>query len=179
MKKLVLYFLFISLSFLTFSQELIPSIPHCSLNKWYDLKLYSRKNGVLFGLQQGKFVNLEFGLEHQWKKMKLVKTYTYAVKANLEYNFFENVVGYKLGLWTRQGRVAVTYGLNFGYFTDFDADNVALTPAIGFKVIGIHFETGYNFVFGRQKVENMNLIYVTARYFFVNNRKIKLKRKKK
>lgn len=184
MKKIVLYLLFLCSSFFTFSQNisLSPSLSNCSINqidKWYDFKLFSRKTGVLLGLQQGEFVNIEFGLEHQWKKMKLVKTYTYAVKGNMEYNVFQNVAAYKLGIWTRQGRVALTYGANFGYFTDFENENLAITPAIGFKLIGFHFETGYNFVFGERKVENMNIIYVAARYFFVNNRKIKLKRKKK
>lgn len=138
-----------------------------------------QKTGLLLGLQQGKFTNIELGLEHQWKKLKLVKPHVYAIKANMEYNIQENVIGYKAGAWTRQGRLALTYGLNFGYFSDFEKSNIGISPAIGLKLIGFHFETGWNILLGPQNVENINFLYVAARYFFINNRKTKFKKKKK
>lgn len=143
------------------------------------IQIFTQKTGLLLGLQQGKFTNIEVGLEHQWKKLKLVKPHVYAAKANMEYNFKDNVIAYKIGAWTRQGRLALTYGVNFGYFSDFENSNIGITPAIGIKLLGFHFENGYNFVLGPQNVENINFIYVAARYFFINNRKTKIKKKKR
>lgn len=175
MKKNILLLIFTSFYFISIAQLNDVSCKKPRMK----IQIFTQKTGLLLGLQQGKFTNIEVGLEHQWKKLKLVKPHVYAAKANMEYNFEDNVIGYKVGAWTRQGRLALTYGANFSYFTDFENSNIGITPAIGIKLIGFHFENGYNFVLGPQNVENINFIYVSARYFFINNRRTKIKRKKR
>ncbi|MCP4521768.1 MAG: hypothetical protein GY827_08790 [Cytophagales bacterium] len=176
MKKTITTLIFTLLfSFLSFSQN----YPTCGINmdmRLQKLRIYTQKTGMLLGLQQGKYNFLELGLEHQWKKIKIKKTFTYAVKGNLEYNPFQNVLGYKLGGWTRQGRIALTYGTNFCYFTDFDNEDTGITPAIGLKFLGFHFENGYNIIFGKKTVEDSNSIYISLRYFFTNRRKVKVRK---
>lgn len=127
----------------------------------------------------GKYNFLDLGFEYHWKKITLVKPKMYSVGGNLEYNFWNNVLGYKAAFYTRQGRIALTYGLNLLYFTDFDYSRAGFGPAIGFRILGFHLVNGYNFLFGSKELKGYNTIYLALRYYFPLENKIMFRKSKK
>src|SRR5207302_2766620 len=95
--------------------------------------------------------------------------------ANFEYNFGHNVLGYKVGLWQKTGRVNLTYGGNLVYYTNFHGgQRYGLGPAVGFRFAGFHLINGYNLLFGNKASDkgseneftDVNKVYITLRYFF-------------
>lgn len=143
-----------------------------------DFKVATRSYVMLLGIQRGKYTFLELGAEKHWKKVKLVHPRTYALGATMEYNFGNNVLGYKVSGWTKVGRVNLTYGFNLCYLTNFDGDRFGLGPAIGFRLLGFHLINGYNFTWGDSRFANFNKLYITLRYNFPLEKKIKIKKKK-
>ena len=152
-------------------------------------KLYQRNTGMILGLQKGKYTNLELGGEAHWRKISLLKPYIYGATANLEYNFEENVLGYKAGLWMKRGRINLTYGANVNYYTDFnDGNRFGFGPSIGFRLFGLHLVNGYTFFTGSGKSNAetsvaANPLYMSLRYYFpVHNKftwdRATMKRKK-
>lgn len=137
-------------------------------------KLYQRNYGAIIGLQRGRYTSFELGAEAHWRKMSLRKPRILGATANMEYNFGNHVMGYKAGMWMKQGRVNLTYGANVMYFTDFnDKNSFGIGPSVGFRFLGFHFLNGYNFL-TRSKSENdekpeplkANTLYVSLRYYF-------------
>ena len=128
MKIKLFSFFFIVVTVSCFAQE--------STNFWDKIPRYKfdiSKYGPYFGIQRGQYNNLEFGFEYQWKKIKLVKPYTNSFHGGLNYNLFNNVLGYEAGYWYKQGRLNLTYGLNFIYRTNYHLNAVGFSPVIGFK----------------------------------------------
>ena len=135
-------------------------------------KLMQRNHGVIIGLQRGSSTAIELGGEAHWRKISLKKPNIIGATANLEYDFSEHMVGYKVGGWMKQGRVNFTYGANLGYHTDFKGRNIySAGPAIGFRLLGLHLINGYNFQAGDTKTEKgegsgVNKLYMSLRYYF-------------
>ena len=108
--------------------------------------LYQRNSGMILGLQKGKYTSIELGGEAHWRKISLLRPRIIGVTANMEYNFEENIVGYKAGVWTKRGRINLTYGANVSYFTDFNNRYlIGIGPSMGFRFFGLHIINGYNF----------------------------------
>lgn len=129
-------------------------------------KLYQRNHGMLVGLQRGKYTTIEFGGEIHWRKISLNKPRILATTANMEYNFADNIIGYKAGVWFKRGRINLTYGANLVYFTDFDKNKYGIGPSIGFRLLGFHLVNGYNFLTGDKELEKVNTLYIALRYYF-------------
>lgn len=144
-----------------------------------DFKISAKSYGMLLGVQRGKFTFLELGVERHWSKVKLIKPKTYSLGANMEYNFGNNVLGYKLSGWMKIGRVNLTYGANICYYTNFDQNRIGLGPAIGFRLLGFHLVNGYNFTVGSDEFKEFNTLYVSLRYFFPLDKKIRFRKSKK
>lgn len=177
----VLLFLFILSSFTTLKAQLAlkkPAIDPFSLN-YPALKVYTRSYGALIGVQRGKYTFIELGAEKHWTKVRLVKQKTYSLGATMEYNFKNNVIGYKVSGWTKVGRINLTYGINLCYFTNFNESRYGAGPAIGFRLLGFHFINGYNFTFGAKDFNEFNKLYISLRYFFPLEKKIKFRKKNK
>ncbi len=134
--------------------------------------LYQRNTGMILGLQKGKYTSIELGGEAHWRKISLLRPRIVGVTANMEYNFEENVVGYKAGVWAKKGRINLTYGANLSYFTDFNNRYlVGIGPSIGFRFFGFHIINGYNFfVIEKKQKEALplpaNTLYMSLRYYF-------------
>lgn len=143
-------------------------------------KVSTRKFGALIGYQQGEYAFMELGVEHQWKKLKLVKPKTYTLNANLEYNFTNKSLGYKLAGWMKIGRLNLTYGANLCLYTNFEDNKFGFGPAIGYKLLGFHFINGYNFMPTRNNGDytEFNSIYISVRYFISQNRSFQFKKSK-
>lgn len=138
-------------------------------------KLYQRNTGMILGLQRGKFTSIELGGEAHWRKISLFKPHIIGATANMEYNFQDNVIGYKAGLWMKRGRINLTYGVNLSYFTDFNSGNrFGIGPSIGFRFFGLHLVNGYNFLTTQKKGEDkipspvlpVNTLYMSLQYYF-------------
>jgi hypothetical protein len=130
-------------------------------------KLYQRNHGVILGLQRGSSTSIELGGEAHWRKMALTKPRITGASVNMEYNFGNHVIGYKAGMWTKRGRVNLTYGGNLVYFNDFKGLNrYGIGPAVGFRFAGFHLINGYNFFAGDKEMDKVNTLYMTLRYYF-------------
>lgn len=143
-----------------------------------DLKIISNSYGPIIGLQRGKYTFLEIGAEYHWRKIRLKNPKIYSVGGNFEYNFGHNLLGYKFGFWTKQNRVDLTYGANIMYLTDFNNNKVGLSPTLGFRLIGFHIITGYNFTLGDEALK-YNTLHIALRYFIPSENKLKVKKSKK
>ncbi len=149
-------------------------------------KLYQQNRGMILGLQRGKFTSIELGGEAHWRKISLFKPHIIGATANLEYNFEDNVVGYKAGVWMKRGRINLTYGVNVSYFTDFnDGNRFGIGPSIGFRFFGLHLVNGYNFLSQQNTSEDekpspvlpVNTLYMSLRYYFPVDNKFTWDRK--
>ncbi len=135
-------------------------------------KLMQRNHGVIVGLQRGRSTAIELGAEAHWRKISLKKPNIIGATANMEYDFSQHMVGYKVGGWMKQGRINFTYGANLGYHTDFKGRNIYTAgPAIGFRLLGLHLINGYNFQAGDTKTDKgegsgVNTLYMSLRYYF-------------
>jgi hypothetical protein len=138
-------------------------------------KLFQRNYGVIVGLQRGKSTFFEFGSEIHWRKIRLTNPRLVAATANVTYNLANNVLGYQAGFWTKRGRIALTLGANAGYYTDFNKGSFAIGPAVGFRLMGFHLTTGYNYLFnkgnsdvaGEQSLsDKVNNFHIGLRYYF-------------
>ncbi|NRA11323.1 MAG: hypothetical protein HRT57_05135 [Crocinitomicaceae bacterium] len=141
-------------------------------------KVNVKKTGPYFGLQQGKYLVPEIGIERQWKKIKLSNSVTHAAHMGFNYNFKYKVLGYDAGYWVKPHRIGLTYGANLFFRTDFDKGKIGIAPVIGFKLWLLHFQTGYHFMV-RPKDFETNTFFVSLRVGIINDRDIEFKRKKK
>jgi hypothetical protein len=139
------------------------------------VKLFQRNYGVILGLQRGKSTFFEFGSEIHWRKVKLNNPRLVAATANVAYNPGSNVLGYQAGFWTKRGRIALTLGANAGYYTDFAKGSFFAGPAVGFRLLGFHLTTGYNYLFDKgtsdvagekSLADKVNNFHIGLRYYF-------------
>lgn len=135
-------------------------------------KLFQKNTGMIIGLQRGKYSSIELGGEAHWRKISLLKPHIIGATANLEYNFENNVIGYKAGMWFKRGRINLTYGANVNYFTNFKQGNrFGFGPSVGFRLLGLHLINGYTFLTkdktseGETPIE-VNSLYMSLRYYF-------------
>lgn len=135
-------------------------------------KLYQRNTGMILGLQRGRYPSIEMGGEAHWRKISLLKPRIVGATANLEYNFEENVLGYKAGVWFKRGHVNLTYGANVSYYTNFkEGHRYGIGPAVGFRLAGFHLVNGYNLLTSDKRDEGgtpveVNTLYMSLRYYF-------------
>jgi hypothetical protein len=116
-------------------------------------------------------------VEGHWRKISLLKPHIVGATVNMEYNFGNNVLGYRAGAWMKRGRINLTYGANVSYFTNFkDGHRFGAGPSVGFRLLGFHLINGFNFLTadGSATSENpvaVNPLYISLRYYFpVQNR---------
>ncbi|MFN2457605.1 MAG: hypothetical protein ABR502_05340 [Chitinophagaceae bacterium] len=130
-------------------------------------KLFQRNHGVIIGLQRGRSTAIELGGEAHWRKLALVNPHITGATGNMEYNFGDNVIGYKAGMWMKRGRINLTYGGNFTYFNDFKGlRRYGIGPSVGFRLIGFHLINGFNFLAGDKELNKINTLYINLRYYF-------------
>lgn len=148
--------------------------------RWPKYVVTKNSTGVILGIERGKYTFFEMGVERHWKKFKLRKSPTFAINANMEYDFTNNVLGYNAAAWLKVGRVNLTYGINLNHITDFTNTRFGLGPQIGFRVLGFHIVNGYNFYFiGDNTVKANNTFYLGIRYYFPLDAKTRITNKNK
>lgn len=140
-------------------------------------KLFQRNTGIILGWQRGQQTAIEMGVEAHWRKISLFKPHIIGATANMEYNFSNNVLGYKAGAWMKRGRINFTYGANVSYFTNFkEGHRFGFGPSVGFRLLGFHLLNGFNFLTDSKSASGEELVpanslYVSLRYYFpVQNR---------
>jgi hypothetical protein len=143
-------------------------------------KLNQRNRGAVIGIQRGRYTSFELGGEAHWRKLSIKKAHITGATATMEYNPFNNVIGYKAGLWMKRGRVNLTYGGNLVYYNDFKGKSrYGAGPVIGFRLAGFHLTNGYNFLAGNKELTKVNTLYISLRYFFPLDNKFTWDRKDK
>ena len=170
--KATLCLLFLTASFFSQAQVLLtkydlPATHPDLFSTPFKRKLYERNYGATVGLERGNITAFEFGGEMHWRKIAFHKPTITGANANFEYNFGHHVLGYKIGVWQKTGRVNLTYGGNLVYYTNFHGlQRYGLGPAVGFRFMGFHLINGYNLLLGDKEFKNVNKLYITLRYFF-------------
>lgn len=144
---------------------------------WIDI--HFKKSGPYIGLQRGKYLIAEFGVEKQYKKVKLIRPVTHAFHTGFNYNFKRNVLGYDLGYWFQVGRLDLTYGANLILRTDFDETRVGIAPVVGFKLFQFHLQTGYHFLTPSTTFVETNTYFVSLRFVMISKRQIDIDRRDK
>lgn len=135
-------------------------------------KLYQRNTGMILGLQRGKYTSIELGGEAHWRKISLFRPHIVGATVNMEYNFENNILGYKAGVWMKRGRINLTYGANVNYFTDFNGgQRFGIGPSVGFRFFGLHLINGYTFLANNNTKSDappfaVNTLYMSLRYYF-------------
>lgn len=174
MKIRFLFFAFFLLTWLSAAQaQYLPasqSFWEPESSELFSAKLRQRNFGAILGVQRGKYTFFEFGAEHHWRTISLKNPRIYALSANAAYNPGQNVLGYNASFWMKKGRVNLTYGFNTAYYTDFTHARYGGGPMVGFRLLGFHLNTGYNFLAGNrtegQGLTKVNPLYISLRYYF-------------
>lgn len=133
------------------------------------VKMDVKKNGVYVGLQQGIYTFAELGGEFQYKRIKLKDPFTLAASFGAEYNYTHNTLGFNAGAWKKPGRFDFTYGLNLVYRSNFEQNKLGVGPVLGYKIFGLHLQTGYIFHTPASDFITHNDLFITARFLFVKN----------
>ncbi|MCU0354572.1 MAG: hypothetical protein MUD08_12675 [Cytophagales bacterium] len=143
-------------------------------------KLRQRNYGAQLGFQRGAYNFLEMGFEHHWRTISLTNPRMFSVGGSFGYNFWDNTAEYKVGAWYKWGRVALTYGGNLVYATNFEQGKIGVAPVVGFRLLGFHLTTGYNFLWGGDEAfREYNRFYVSLRYYFPIDNTFKWKKRNK
>lgn len=178
-KGVVIFVLSISSSF---AQQIDWNTPRFSsfspISEFKLPKITVLKSGPYVGIQRGRFNVLEFGMEAQYKKVKLVKPITHAAHMGFNYNFRYNILGYDVGYWFKMGRLDLTYGLNFVFRSDFTSHRAGIAPVLGFKFWQLHLQTGVHILSRTDAPFETNTLFISLRYVFINNRNVQLKKKR-
>jgi len=141
------------------------------------LDINVKRTGPYLGLQQGKYTLPEFGVERQWKKIRLKNPIVHAAHMGFNYNFRHAVLGYDLGYWVRPHRFGLTYGGNLFFRSDFTHNKVGIAPVIGYKIWFVHIQTGYHVMANPNQFET-NTLFVSIRIGIINDRDISIEWKK-
>ena len=141
------------------------------------LKLYQSSRGILLGYERGRMDMLQVGYHYNWKKIRLKEPVIRATEAYLEYAPFNNVLAAKAEYWQRHGRLKFTYGGHLGYYTDFDAGSLGIGPSVGFRLLGVHGQLGYNLLSNR--AVDANRLYLRLSLFIPQHTKLSSKKGEK
>ena len=139
-------------------------------------KLKLIKTGPFLGVEQGKYLNANFGVERQWQQIKLANPHTNAINLQFDYNLKQNQMGSQIGYWYKAGRLNLTYGARIAWHTDFDSHHLfGFAPNVGYKFLQGHFQLGVNI---QQKSNYVvgNTFYASLRWVFINERKFDRKK---
>lgn len=129
-----------------------------------------KKTGPYIGIQRGKYTVLEFGVERQWKQVKLIKPQIHAAHMGFNYNFRYNMLGYDIGYWYKPHRIGLTYGTNLFFRTNFTDNRFGIAPVIGFKFWFLHLQTGYHFMAPLPNDFQTNRFFISLRMGIINDR---------
>lgn len=142
----------------------------------YESKLSVVKAGPYLGVEQGKYLNFNFGVERQWQQIRLLRPQTHAVNAQFDYNFKEQVMGGQLGYWFKTGRLNLTYGARVSWRTNYDHHLFGISPNVGYKLLQAHFQLGVHLMMPNDSFRNVNTFYASLRWVFINDRNFNRKK---
>lgn len=134
----------------------------------FPVKIYQYSYGIAGGVTRGRTTFIDLGGEFHWQKMKLVSPRTWALGANVSYNFNNNIIGYRAEGWTRKGRFNLVYGLHAAYYSDFENGRFGFGPDLGFRILNFHFGTGANIYLNTPNEElrkATNGLYVNMKFY--------------
>jgi hypothetical protein len=129
-----------------------------------DASLITKKRGVYIGYERGLYDVIQFGMEFQRKKTAIKESNTNAFCFGFGYNLKQNILGYDFSYWHKQGKVGLTYGVDFLMLTDFKKMNIGIAPVVGFRFSGFHLQTGYKFMSTKSNGVESNNFFIRLRF---------------
>ncbi|MCE3296602.1 MAG: hypothetical protein K0R65_2316 [Crocinitomicaceae bacterium] len=136
----------------------------------------TKKAGPYIGFQKGKYNAIEFGGEFQYKKIKLMHPSTHGFRFGTNYDFQENVLGFDAAYWHQRARLGLTYGAILSHRTDFEESRLGVSPAMGFRLLQFHLQTGYTFYTRATYFDNYNTFWIALKFTLINQRDIKVRK---
>lgn len=110
-----------------------------------DIKLITHRTGPFLGISKGAFAYLEIGGEYRRKKVKLKGSVIHAFGMGFGYNFKNHYLNYTLSYWRKVGAFGLTFGGDLLGQSDFVHLQPGISPTLGFRFLGFHLQTGYQF----------------------------------
>lgn len=141
-----------------------------------DVKLITHKTGPYIGFSKGRVDYLEFGAEYQRKRNKLKGSVINAVSFGFGYSFRHEYLNYTLSYWRKVGAFGLTFGVDGFGQTNFDRMTWGVSPTIGFRLLGFHLQSGYQFYQDTNYGMTTNQFFVRLRFTFIKNTERNLKR---
>jgi len=138
-----------------------------------------KKLGPSFGYERGRYNFFEIGGEFRWKKIQLKNSFTQALHAGFNYNFWGNVLGFDAGYWIKPQRIGLTYGADALFKTDFTNSRPGFAPVLGYQFLWLHLQTGYAFYPSRIATMEINTFFIRLRVMLINERDLEVKNGKK
>jgi len=138
-----------------------------------------KKLGPSFGYERGRYNFFEIGGEFRWKKIQLKNSFTQALHAGFNYNFWGNVLGFSAGYWIKPQRIGLTYGADALFKTDFTHSSPGFAPVLGYQFLWLHLQTGYAFYPARISTMEVNTFFIRLRFMLINERDLEVKNGKK
>jgi hypothetical protein len=154
----------------SFGSDLLPS---------QKITFQYKKLGPSFGYERGRYNFFEIGGEFRWKKIQLKNSFTQALHAGFNYNFWDNVLGFDAGYWIKPQRIGLTYGADALFKTDFTNSRPGIAPVLGYQFLWLHLQTGYAFYPSRVSTMEINTFFIRLRVMLINERDVKVKNDKK
>lgn len=136
------------------------------------------RSGTFIGVQTGRYWVGEVGVERQSKQLKIKKPNTQAFFFALNYDLDNAVLGSDFGYWFKTSNLGFSYGIKGIVKSDFYTFKYGFAPTIGFKVLQLHVNTGYQFLLPNRRTDgfDVNYLFLSVKFLLVND--IDVKRKK-
>ncbi|MBM3164268.1 MAG: hypothetical protein FJZ80_02295 [Bacteroidetes bacterium] len=133
------------------------------------------QTGPYFGLQQGRNVVIELGMERISKEIKWKSPNAFGLNAGVNFDYRARVLGGEIGSWFRPGRMSFTLGGAIAVRSDFNDVMIGLAPMLGYKIWMFHAFVGYYFYPTPLPNAQTNQLFVSLRIMLTQQSKWKNK----
>lgn len=150
---------------------------------WFFLTILAQKDnrfnlkkiqtGPYFGLQQGRNIVLELGVERRMKEIKFKSPNSFALNAGINYDYRASLLGADAGFWFRPNRISFTFGASGAVRSNFDNAMIGFAPMLGYKIWLLHAFAGYYYYPQPLQGLSTNQLFVSLRLVLTQNSKWK------
>lgn len=150
---------------------IIWALSFLSLHAQKDNRLNLKKiqTGPYFGLQQGRNIVLELGMERRMKEIKFKSPNSCALNAGVNYDYRAKTLGADVGFWIRPNRISFTFGASGAIRSDFNDAMIGVAPMIGYKIWLVHACAGYYYYPRPNLSLPSNQLFVSLRLVITQN----------
>jgi hypothetical protein len=131
------------------------------------------QTGPYFGLQQGRNIVFELGVERRMKELKFKSPNSFALHAGFNYDYRARTLGVDAGFWFKPNRISFTFGATGAVRSNFNDAMMGFAPMLGYKIWLVHAFAGYYFYPSPFQNSATNQLFVSLRLTLTHNSKWK------